>query len=61
VAYLRRHAVATDLLESGTRVAQVPVILGHKGTGMVMRHYQKLEQRRDHLREQLMRARNRET
>ena len=60
VAYLYSHAVATDLLESGTGVAQVSVILGHKGTGMVMRHYQKLEQRRDHLREQLMRARTRE-
>jgi site-specific recombinase XerD len=60
VAYLYRHAVATDLLESGTGIAQVSVILGHKGTGMVMRHYQKLEQRQDHVREQLMRARTRE-
>jgi integrase len=58
VAYLYRHAVATDLLESGTGIAQAAEILGHKGTDMIMRHYQKLRQRRDHLREQVMRARN---
>ena len=39
VAYLYRHAVATDLLESGTGIAQAAEILGHKGTGMIMRHY----------------------
>jgi integrase len=57
VAYLYRHAVATDLLESGTGLAQAAEILGHKGTEMVMRHYQKLKHRRDHLREQVMKAR----
>ena len=56
VAYLYRHAVATDLLESGTGLAQACEILGHKGTEMIMRHYQKLKQRRDHLREQVQRA-----
>jgi integrase len=61
VAYLYRHAVATDLLESGTGVAQAAEILGHKGTDMIMKHYQKLRHRRDHLRTQIMRARNPET
>jgi hypothetical protein len=53
--------VATDLLESGTGIAQAAEILGHKGTEMIMKHYQKLKQRRDHLREQVMRARGRGT
>jgi integrase len=57
VAYLYRHAVATDLLESGTGIAQAAEILGHKGTDMIMKHYQKLKQRRDHLRQQIERAR----
>jgi integrase len=57
VAYLYRHAVATDLLESGTGIAQAAEILGHKDTEMIMRHYQKLKQRRDHLREQVVNAR----
>lgn len=56
VAYLYRHAVATDLLESGTGIAQAAEILGHKGTEMIMRVYQKLKKRRDHLREQMTRA-----
>lgn len=57
VAYLYRHAVCTDLLESGTGIAQAAEILGHKGTDMIMRHYNKLRERRDHLREQVMNAR----
>ena len=61
VAYLYRHAVATDLLESGAGLAQACEILGHKGTEMIMRHYQKLKQRRDHLREQVIRATGRGT
>jgi integrase len=57
VAYLYRHAVATDLLESGTGLAQAAEILGHRNTEMIMRHYQKLKQRREHLREEVMKAR----
>ena len=56
IAYLYRHAVATDLLESGTGIAQAAEILGHKGTGMIMRHYSKLRERREHLRQQLKNA-----
>ncbi len=59
VAYRYRHAVATDLLESGAGLAQAAEILGHKGTDMIMRHYNKLRQRHDHLREQVMKARGR--
>jgi integrase len=56
VAYLYRHAVATDLLESGAGLAQAAEILGHKGTKMIMRHYSKLRDRREHLRAHLTRA-----
>ena len=37
-------------------VAQAAELLGHRGVEMVMKHYQKLKQRRDHLREQLLKA-----
>jgi integrase len=57
VAYLYRHAVATDLLESGAGLAQAAEILGHRGTEMISRHYSKLRERREHLRDQLRRAR----
>jgi integrase len=57
VAYLYRHAVCTDLLESGTGLAQAAEILGHKDTKMIMRHYSKLRERREHLRDQLKKAR----
>jgi site-specific recombinase XerD len=56
VAYLYRHAVATDLLESGTGIAQAAELLGHKGTEMIMRHYNKLRERRQHLRDEITRA-----
>lgn len=56
VAYLYRHAVCTDLLESGTGIAQAAELLGHKGTDMIMRHYNKLRERRQHLREEITRA-----
>jgi integrase len=56
VAYLYRHAVCTDLLESGAGIAQAAELLGHKGTEMIMRHYNKLRERRQHLRDQITRA-----
>lgn len=56
VAYLYRHAVCTDLLESGTGIAQAAELLGHKGTEMIMRHYNKLRERRQHLRDEITRA-----
>ncbi len=57
VSYLYRHAVCTDLLEAGVGLAQTCEILGHKTTAMVMRHYSKLRNRRDHLRDQILKAR----
>ena len=57
VAYLYRHAVCTDLLESGVGLVQTCEILGHKGTDMVMKHYSKIRNRREHLREQILKAR----
>jgi len=57
VAYLYRHAVCTDLLEAGVGLAQTCEILGHKSTEMVMRHYSKIRNRREHLREQILKAR----
>jgi integrase len=57
VAYLYRHAVCTDLLEAGVGLAQTCEILGHKTTDMVMRHYSKIRNRREHLREQILKAR----
>jgi site-specific recombinase XerD len=58
VAYSYRHAACTDLLEAGVGLAQTCELLGHTGTAMVMRHYNQLRQRRDHLREELIKARN---
>jgi len=56
VAYLYRHAFCTDMLESGAGLAQTCEVLGHKGTGTVMRHYNKLRDRREHLRQQIINA-----
>lgn len=56
VAYTLRHSFATDALEAGVGIAQVAEILGHKDVKMVMKHYSKLRDRRDHLREQILKA-----
>ncbi len=46
-----RHGFATDALEKGVPVATVAELLGHKGTAMVLRHYSKLRERGEHLRD----------
>src|SRR5262249_24936689 len=56
VASLYRHAVATDLLESGTGIAQAAELLGDRGMEMIMRHSNKLRERRQHLRDEITRA-----
>jgi site-specific recombinase XerD len=56
VAYLYRHAVTTDLLESGTGLAQAAELLGHKGAERIMRHYSKQRKRGQHLRDHITRA-----
>lgn len=55
-AYAYRHTFATDALENGVGVAQVAELLGHTGTEMVMRHYSKLSQRVQHLRDMAAKA-----
>jgi integrase len=53
VAYLYRHAVCTDLLEAGVGMAQTAELLGHRDLKMIQRHYSKLRERRQHLRDEL--------
>ena len=55
-AYTYRHSFATDALENGVGIAQVAELLGHSSTEMVMKHYSKLSQRVQHLREMASRA-----
>ncbi|MFO0849920.1 MAG: site-specific integrase [Gemmataceae bacterium] len=55
-AYTYRHSFATDALENGVGIAQVAELLGHSSTDMVMKHYSKLSQRVQHLREMASRA-----
>lgn len=55
-AYTYRHSFATDALERGVGIAQVAELLGHTSTDMVMRHYSKLSQRVQHLRDMAARA-----
>jgi integrase len=50
IAYAYRHSFATDALANGVGVAQVAELLGHTSTDMVMRHYQHLRERTEHLR-----------
>jgi integrase len=56
VAYSYRHSYATDALERGVGVAQVAELMGHTDTEMVMRHYSKLSQRVQHLRDAAAKA-----
>jgi len=51
VSYLYRHSFCTDALENGVGVVQVAELLGHVNTNMVMKHYQHLRERREHLRQ----------
>jgi integrase len=56
ISYTFRHTYATDALEHGVGVAEVAELLGHKGTEMVMRHYQHLSEKREHMRQAALRA-----
>jgi integrase len=50
-AYGYRHSYATEALSSGVPDAQVAALLGHRGTGMLHRHYSHLTSRAQLLRE----------
>jgi integrase len=56
VAYLYRHTFTTDALEHGAGIADVCELLGHTTTDMVMRHYQHLREKREHLRQAAIKA-----
>jgi site-specific recombinase XerD len=56
IAYAYRHSFATDALTRGVGIAQVADLLGHTSTDVVMRHYQHLRERTDHLRQAAVRA-----
>jgi integrase len=56
VSYTYRHSFVTDALEKGVGVVEVAELIGDKGTDMVMKHYQHLNQRREHLRQAAVKA-----
>jgi integrase len=55
-AYSYRHTFTTDALTNGVGIAQVAELLGHTGTDMVMRHYQHLAQKVQHMRDAAAKA-----
>jgi len=46
-----RHGFATDGLEGGIPIATMAELMGHTSTKMIDRHYSKLRQRTEHLRD----------
>ncbi len=56
VAYLYRHSFVTDALENGVGIVQVAELVGHTTTETVMRHYQHLREKREHLRQAAVQA-----
>jgi integrase len=55
-SYCYRHTFCTDALANGVEVAHVAELLGHTSTDMVMRHYQHLSQRVEHMRNKALQA-----
>jgi integrase len=58
-AYVYRASFATDALESGVGIAQVAELLGHADTKMVMRHYSRIGQKVQHMRDEAEKAASR--
>jgi integrase len=56
-AYAFRHLFVTDALERGVNPAVVAELVGHRDLTMIMRVYNQLKQRTDHLREAVRQAR----
>jgi len=55
--YAFRHAFCTEALESGLDAVTVSVLMGHRDTTMISRHYSHLTQRLGHLRDAARKAR----
>ena len=55
-AYTMRHTFATDPLEAGVGEATVAALMGHKDKTQVLKTYQHVAKRADHLREGLKKA-----
>lgn len=55
--YSFRHAFCTEALEGGLDAVTVSVLMGHRDTTMIARHYSHLTQRLTHLRESARKAR----
>jgi integrase len=49
ISYSYRHSFATDALANGVGAVEVAELLGHKGTAMLMQHYQHLASKRQHM------------
>ena len=49
-AYVYRGTWATDALEAGVPDAAVAELMGHEGTAMLHKHYSKLHEKREYLR-----------
>jgi integrase len=56
ISYTYRHTYATDALEKGVGVIEVAELLGHTDAAMVMKHYQHLSEKREHLRKAAIKA-----
>lgn len=56
VCYSLRHAFVTDGLEAGVPIAQMAELAGHSDTKMITTVYNHLQERREHLREQMEKA-----
>jgi integrase len=52
-----RHGFGTDGLEKGVPIATMAELMGHRSTKMLERHYSKLRQRSEHLKEAAGRVR----
>ena len=57
VAYTLRHTYATDALVNGVDPISLCELLGHTDVSMLMKHYQHLAKKSDHLRKAAERAR----
>jgi site-specific recombinase XerD len=51
-----RHSFATEAIIRGVDVPTIAKLMGHANTDMLMRIYQHVSKREDHLREGLRRA-----